>query len=175
MRRALSAIGFHGTDKSGSDGILREGFKISRNNYDWLGEGVYFFQDAPVRARKWVEKRNEPTVIGVAINLDGCMDFLDVSWYDTLSKVYKEYKAVCQKKGVELPEQSGWNHKRDKIVLDLTVKALETHNYHIRTVRAIFKEGRRVYPRSAFQVLDHVQIAVRDTTVIEELWVEKRE
>lgn len=172
MRRAVSAIGFHGTDKSGSEGILREGFKISRNKYDWLGEGVYFFQDAPVRARKWVEQRDDPAVIGVVINLDGCMDFLDISWYDTLARVFKEYKIACQKNGVTMPLQKAGNHKRDKIVLDLTVKALEKNNFHIRTVRAIFKEGARVYPRSAFNTLDHVQIAIRDTAAIEDLWVE---
>jgi len=172
MKRAVSAIGFHGTDKYNVAGILSEGFKISRNTYDWLGEGVYFFQDAPARASKWVERRNDPAVIGVVISLDGCMDFLDISWYDTLYRVFKQYKAACRNTGVELPVQIKGNHKLDKIVLDLTVKALENSNFRIKTVRAIFKEGLRVYPRSALNRLDHVQIAVRDTTTIEELWVE---
>jgi hypothetical protein len=30
--------------------IVVSGFRISSNDWDWLGDGVYFFQDAPLRA-----------------------------------------------------------------------------------------------------------------------------
>ena len=35
--------------------IIESGFKPSNNDYDWLGEGVYFWQDAPIRAKQWAQ------------------------------------------------------------------------------------------------------------------------
>jgi len=48
----LRAIGYHGTSQAVAQVILRDGFVVSRNVYEWLGDGVYFFQDSPNRARE---------------------------------------------------------------------------------------------------------------------------
>ena len=40
---ASTVIGYHGTSKSRAAKIVSEGFKISKNPYDWLGDGIYFF------------------------------------------------------------------------------------------------------------------------------------
>ena len=50
MIEPLQVYGFHGTSIDAAEVILREGFRPSRNAYDWLGDGIYFFQDAPLRA-----------------------------------------------------------------------------------------------------------------------------
>jgi len=36
--------GFHGTRLNHVESILRDGFLLSKNDYDWLGDGVYFFK-----------------------------------------------------------------------------------------------------------------------------------
>ncbi|WP_426697717.1 hypothetical protein ACP6EV_06460 [Aeromonas hydrophila] len=41
----ISIKGFHGTTEKNADKILESGFQISKNNEDWLGNGVYFFID----------------------------------------------------------------------------------------------------------------------------------
>jgi hypothetical protein len=46
----MRAIGYHGTNVQAAQRILSSGFQVSRNEYDWLGDGAYFFQDAPARA-----------------------------------------------------------------------------------------------------------------------------
>ncbi|HEU4883856.1 MAG TPA: hypothetical protein VFT45_16470 [Longimicrobium sp.] len=51
----MRAIGYHGTSAEAARRILSSGFEISRNEYDWLGDGAYFFQDAPLRAREWAK------------------------------------------------------------------------------------------------------------------------
>ena len=58
-------------------------FQLSRNDYDWLGDGVYFFQDGLLRAWQWARERHgdEAAVIGAEIRLVDCMDLLD-SWLD---------------------------------------------------------------------------------------------
>lgn len=65
----MRAIGFHGTSTRAAERILASGFQISRNEYDWLGDGAYFFQDAPERALEWARARfgDEVAVIGAEI------------------------------------------------------------------------------------------------------------
>ena len=45
--------GYHGTRKDAAERILAEGFKKSENDWEWLGHGVYFWQDGPARAKEW--------------------------------------------------------------------------------------------------------------------------
>lgn len=37
-------IGYHGCDRALVEAVLlrRDKLKVSHNNYDWLGEGIYF-------------------------------------------------------------------------------------------------------------------------------------
>ncbi|NTW88131.1 MAG: hypothetical protein HGB26_03200 [Desulfobulbaceae bacterium] len=172
MNRAVSAIGFHGTSNYNYENILAAGFEQSKNPGDWLGMGVYFFQDAPIRAKKWSSSHSDPVVIGAEISLEHCMDFLDVLWWETLSEAFNELKRVCLKKGVPFPCQKNGNNKRDKMVIDLAVDALATIGVEIKSVRAIFKEGEKVFAKSALNKLDHVQIAVREEDAIRRYWKE---
>ena len=41
-REPLEVLGYHGTSASRAAQIMREGFRMSRNDWDWLGEGIYF-------------------------------------------------------------------------------------------------------------------------------------
>jgi hypothetical protein len=81
---------FHGTKRSLVRSILEEGFRISVNDYDWLGKGVYFFQDAPRRALTWARERfeTETAVIGADIDLSDCIDLLDTGWTEFFADVY---------------------------------------------------------------------------------------
>jgi hypothetical protein len=45
ITNAINIKGFHGTTEKNADEILKNGFQISKNDEDWLGEGVYFFID----------------------------------------------------------------------------------------------------------------------------------
>ena len=69
----MEVTGFHGTSRASAGSILANGFDLSRNEYDWLGEGVYFFQDAPQRALDWARERfgREAAVVMAMIDLDG--------------------------------------------------------------------------------------------------------
>lgn len=49
----ITITGYHGTRLDAVDGILNEGFRPSKNDWDWLGHGIYFWQDAPYRAESW--------------------------------------------------------------------------------------------------------------------------
>jgi hypothetical protein len=161
--------GFHGTSAAAAEVILQEGFTLSRNDYDWLGDGIYFFQDAPERARQWAEKLHpeSPAVVRALIRLEDCMDLLDVSWARFLNEAYdlflKHLKAAVQ----PLPVQTRGAHRLDRDVINYAVGILAEKGFHIRTVRAAFVEGAPIFPNSALFDHSHVQIAVRDPNLIE--------
>ncbi len=50
--------GFHGTDYNNSENIIKNGFKASRGDLHWLGDGAYFFieglsKSPEIDAEKW--------------------------------------------------------------------------------------------------------------------------
>jgi hypothetical protein len=75
---SIQVFGYHGTSREKANTILSEGFRVSDNDYDWLGEGVYFFQDAPYRAMQWATQQHpqHPAVIRATIQLDNCIDLI---------------------------------------------------------------------------------------------------
>lgn len=75
-------IGFHGCDQEVFNKILYEHkpFKPSTNEYDWLGNGMYFWEQNLERAWEWATcgmtnpklKIEKPAVIGAVIDLGYC-------------------------------------------------------------------------------------------------------
>jgi hypothetical protein len=57
-RRPSFVFGFHGTDKAVALDILngRTSFQHSNNSYDWLGHGVYFWENSLERARQYADE-----------------------------------------------------------------------------------------------------------------------
>ena len=127
---------------------MKTGFEMSRNPYDWLGDGVYFFQDAPQRAWEWASERhgNAAATIGATIHLVDCIDLLDVGWDSVMSDSYNSYLRSRRDSGRALPEQTGGAHRLDREVLNYTIGVLSEHGVNIACVRAAFSEGRPVYP-----------------------------
>ena len=78
--RAAYVLGFHGCDQSVADKVLNshsEHLKPSENDYDWLGSGIYFWLNDPVRALEWAKEAQainpnnikKPAVIGAILDL----------------------------------------------------------------------------------------------------------
>jgi hypothetical protein len=102
----IQVFGYHGTSREKANTILSEGFRISDNDYDWLGEGVYFFQDALYRAMQWATQQHpqHPAVIRAIIQLDNCIDLLDIKWFPPLKIVYNSFREGYQRFERPLPK-----------------------------------------------------------------------
>ncbi len=173
----LQVTGYHGTSSVMADIIERDGFRLSRNDYDWLGDGVYFFQDGLLRAWQWARERHgdDAAVIGAEIRLVDCMDLLDVGNYEVLSNAFDEYVGLLGRAGRAVPTQSEGAHPLDRDVINYAVDMLARRGVRITCVRATFQEGRPVYQGSAFYNLSHVQIAVREPEdCIRRIWRESK-
>jgi hypothetical protein len=168
----MRAIGYHGTSAEAAQRILASGFEISRNEYDWLGDGAYFFQDAPARALEWARQRfeDDAAVIGAEIDLEGCIDLLDVRWHTVIQESHTDLLRRLKASAQPLPRQTRGAHRLDRAVINRTVGVLESHGIVVRTVRAAFVEGEPLFPGSALWSRAHVQIAVRDPAAIVRLW-----
>jgi hypothetical protein len=170
----LVTIGYHGTRMSLAATILSDGFMPSTNEYDWLGDGVYFFQDAPNRAREWAEEcyAEDSVVIGAEIELRDCIDLIDTGWSEVLADVYDSYLEKLKSEGIPLPRQTTGAHRLDRAVLNYAVSVLNENGFAVRSIRAAFIEGSPIFPNSALLGKAHVQIVVRDTTIIKKMWLE---
>jgi hypothetical protein len=72
-------IGFHGCDRSSAEKVLScdEMMYESVNDYDWLGHGVYFWEQNLDRAWDWAKSQTKiknPAVIGAVIDLGRCLN-----------------------------------------------------------------------------------------------------
>ena len=177
MADIVRVYGYHGTTIQAASSILQEGFRFSRNEYDWLGDGIYFFQDAPTRAWEWATTQHgvEAAVLGAVIRLEDCMDLLDIQWAPVLAEAYDAFLAQLKRVQLPLLRQTSGAHRLDRAVINYAIGILAEQGIMIRTVRGAFSEGSPVFPQSAFFDRAHVQIAVRDIALIEATWLMDRE
>ncbi len=176
MNEPLQVYGYHGTSQAKADSILDRGFRASDNDYDWLGTGIYFFQDAPLRAKQWATAQypQNPAVICARIELDNCIDLFDVSWFPILKDIYdlfiEQYRATNQL----LPSQNPFRskaHRLDCAFFNFASELLLKQGQIVSSTRAVFVEGAQIFPDSAVFDLAHVQIAVKNPISIKEYYL----
>lgn len=172
-------IGFHGCTKEVFNAVVLQGnqMKSSNNEYDWLGNGIYFWEQSYQRAREWAEqhcKGHEPAVIGAVIDLGYCLNLTDSASSDILKRGYLILTKLCAVTGINLPENRRTNPLGDILVRNLDCAVIEqVHNYNralklpeYDSVRGVFWEGNAPYPGSCFKEQTHVQICVRNPNCI---------
>ena len=175
-------LGFHGTDEETVHKILNDRkshLRPSANEHDWLGGGIYFWENDPVRAHSFSKERmkwkgitgKKPAVIGAVIDLGLCLNFFDQPALMELGEGHAELKADFDAMGIDLPVNGNegrlWARDLDCAVVeavhDLRAKAgLPSYD----TVRSAFQEGKQVYPGTQFRERHHIQIAVRNASCI---------
>ena len=169
--------GFHGCRKSVANALLsgRDVMLSSDNDYDWLGSGIYFWEEAPARAFLWARRKfgNDASVIGAKIRLGRCLNLMDVEAYGPLRDTYEVLKAS----GRVLPVNTPHYHRLDCLVINTAMEYAEkVVDRPYDTVRCPFAEGHPVFPDSRLFDLSHIQIAVRRQEALEDLFaVDARE
>jgi hypothetical protein len=180
-------LGFHGCDESIVDNILlgKEDLKQSDNTYDWLGHGVYFWENSPSRALEFAKflkthpqkAKNPikvPAVIGAVIDLGYCLDFTDYSNLQLLKDGYNLLMTAISKSGVKLANKP-IGETKDLLLRDLDCAVIETlHSLRssksdlksFDSVRGVFWEGTEIYPNAGFKEKNHIQICVRNKNCI---------
>ncbi len=163
-----TVIGHHGTNKEIAGRILAQGFEASCNPYDWLGDGAYFWQEAPLRAMEWARKTfgSSAAVVEAEIELRDFINLIDIEWMSWLTDVHDEYLHELKRGGKPIPNQTEGAHRLDRAVINFGIQILESSGLPVRGVIGAFREGRPVFTNSALYTHSHVQIAVRDLSLI---------
>jgi len=163
--------GYHGCKKSVADAIL-SGANVmlsSGNDYDWLGTGIYFWEEAPVRAYEWALRQHpdEPAVIGAKIKLGRFLNLMDIAAFSSLRQTFE----VLKQAGVALPKNGKHYHRLDCLVINTATGFAEKKlGLPYDTVRSPFPEGAPVFPGSMILDRSHIQIAVRNSSALAELF-----
>lgn len=176
-------IGFHGCDQSTVDVVLNGGtLKPSMNSYDWLGHGMYFWENNNQRALEFAieaSKRKDssikkPAVIGAVIDLGYCLDLTDAA---CIYEIRQSYDALCKTliaAGKELPLNKAIGAGGDLLLRELDCAVIEFEHSINETarvksfdsVRGAFFEGNEIFPNSGIREKNHIQICVRNPNCI---------
>ena len=174
----LTVYAFHGCDAEIAERVFAGETDLvqSTNKYDWLGSGVYFWENAPARALKWAQdaqKRHpdrirRPAVVGALVNLGRCLNLMDKDSNLVLSETYSQIQDVLSAErsnghAVNMPSNHGKSHDLDALVINISHEiAAKVKGRAFDTVRAAFIEGNPVFPGSSIMSDTHIQICVRD-------------
>ena len=186
-------LGFHGCDESVVEKVLAgdEFLKTSVNDYDWLGHGIYFWENSPSRAMEFAHhlqknpnrskgRIEQPAVIGAAINLGFCLDLLD---FDNLQLLKAGYRTLLSTSNIsDFPENRAIGGMGDLLLRELDCAVIETlhtlrkvfDQQSFDSIRGVFSEGEELYPNAGFREKDHIQICVRNPNCIKGFFLPRK-
>jgi hypothetical protein len=186
-------IGFHGCDEEIRDRIVMHQtmLKSSKNKWDWLGAGMYFWQNNYERAIHYAKnppskvKIGKPAVLGAVFSLGNCLDLSDKRFIDLIQLSYDSLKSSALSEGTTLPvnkNPSGDEHSADKAVRTLDCAVItnvhkitdQTSQPPFDTVRGIFIEGGPLYDGAGFNDRTHVQICIRNPNCIKGFFIPRK-
>jgi hypothetical protein len=197
-------IGFHGCDASVRDLLLKKPNRIaiSREPYDWLGHGLYFWENNFERALEWAEdkkrrgKITKPVVIGAVLQLGYCCDFLEARFIRMIERYYRLMAARCRASGKQIPVNKDltYDKHKDKLLRNLDCSAIEFMHEKILnrrqtdmknkgfsdfrifdSTRGAFTEGGPAFEGSGLHAKTHIQICIRNMNCIKGFFLPRRE
>lgn len=171
---------FHSCDREVGLRILNgeDDLIASDNIWDWLGPGIYFWEQNPGRALEYAmecaagQQKNKtkiktPFVIGAVIELGNCLNMLEPVSIDIVKKAHNALIETYKKSGESIPANKGAIRKLDCAVIKYVHKSAEDAGLlPYDTVRSAFNEGSQIYTDSNFYDRLHIEICVRTPNLI---------
>jgi len=185
-------IAFHGCDQSTRNKVVnaKANLNFSKNKYDWLGNGIYFWENNLQRALDFAKelKKNPregstaiklPSVLGAVIDMGFCLDLLDTEYIKLVQESYKTLVESCRTLGLEIPVNKGVQGSKDLLLRNLDCAVIE--NLHLQraqnklkqfdSVRGAFIEGKPLYENAGFHEKNHIQICICNPNCIKGFFI----
>lgn len=181
-------LGFHGCDREIGEQILQgkvSHLRKSENRYDWLGHGIYFWENNPERALQFAREFRaaprqgkpavkSPFVLGAIIDPGHCLNLMDTKSLQLVRQAYAHLDEISATAKMELPTNKIDKTSGELLQRDLDCAVIETlHKLNdmndlppYDSVRGVFEEGDALYPNAGFRGKTHIQICVRNPACI---------
>lgn len=174
-------LGYHGCDREVAEKLFDGAdFTASKNAYDWLGHGVYFWEANPRRGLEFAEelkklkrasapKIKSPAVVGAIIELGLCLDLTTTAGISQVKTAYDKLRKIADAAKQPLPENHSDQLLRylDCVVISFLHSVQKRERKRpIDTVKGVFVEGEAIYPTSGIHAKTHIQICVRNLECI---------
>jgi hypothetical protein len=160
-------IGYHGTRSTQAQLIVaQQQIHPSCNPYDWLGDGIYFWEESQKRALQWAYDRFPGEAIGVVkapIRLGTCVNLPSQDFNSLLQQAYAEVDRRHRALGKPTPSNREKRRTLDRLVFNLLCEELDRK---VDTLRGIYLEGSPLYPESGHTSHSHIHLCVRNPAVI---------
>ena len=167
-------LGFHGCDKSLAERLVlgADGLKSSTNGDDWLGDGVYFWENNVTRALEFAHEKmrrspdviKEPSVVGAILHLGNCLDLTDKEQLLEMEKAYEVLVGSYGNINRQIPKNKPSMLQRPldcAVIKSLDELCQEIGAAKYDSIRASFLEGEPLYPNAGICKKNHIQICVR--------------
>jgi hypothetical protein len=185
-------IAHHGCDITLRDDLVSgrvSHLEHSKNKYDWLGSGAYFFENDFDRALLFAENSHKnpikrytakpiatPAVVGAVL----CVSrWLDMTTQDGIHEYLNALKPMLkgfEEKGKEPPTNHAASNDDTEVLLRELDRSVFDFIHQARdgkpelpdfqAVRGAFQQGNKLSENSGFQENSHIQIALRDNTCV---------
>lgn len=193
MNGGTLVLAYHGCDISVRDRLVRgmlPGLRKSSNRYDWLGPGVYFFENDAARARHFAEaaaanpdKRftNQPiatpAVVGAVLRVSVWLDMTTQEGMANWLAAFNTLKAEREGAGRPMPENTKVDDADETVLLRqldnavfTTLPAVRAQNKlpALHAIRGAFYQGKPLAGSSSeFLEHTHVQIALLEEDCVQ--------
>lgn len=179
-------IGFHGCDVSVRNRLANGEITLrpSNNDYDWLGGGIYFWENNQQRAldfanelkyrKNGISSIETPAVIGAVLDIGYCLDLLDASYIERVKDSYEMLLASCNILNIPIPVNSNTGKSTDLLLRYLDCAVIQNLHFEFQiknekpfdSVRGAFIEGTPLYANAGFHDKNHIQLCIRNPNCI---------
>lgn len=194
MSAGQLVLAYHGCDITTRDDLVSGRLPYleqSRNPYDWLGPGAYFFEGDAERAYMFASASHQhpekmytarpigtPAVVGAVLSVQHWLDMTTQAGLNEFGMAYPGLLVGLAATGSPVPQNSAAGEDDADTILRKLDNAIFAFIHDIRAntvppslpfqvVRGAFHQGVEIAPKSGFHKGTHVQIALRDSGCVE--------
>ncbi|HMH20294.1 MAG TPA: hypothetical protein VK563_00890 [Puia sp.] len=176
----FQVIGFHSCDREVGLRIIngKDQLRPSDNTWDWLGPGMYFWEQNPYRAleyakecasskQKFSGRIRTPFVIGALIELGTCLNLVEPNSISIVKKAHAILLKTMHGSGERMPVNKGPNRTLDCTVIKYVHESNKKEGaFSYDTIRSPFQEGGPIYEGANFTDRLHIEICVLNAALI---------
>lgn len=194
MKAGHIILAYHGCDAVIRDNLVSgrmQHLDHSKNQYDWLGPGAYFFEDDYQRALMFAQASKDnpgkrytirpivrPAVVGAVLQVQHWLDMTTQEGIQEFAEAYEPMVYRLTQNGKRVPTNEPANFDDTEILLRGLDNAVFSYIHGTRdkrndpklppfqAVRGAFSQGKAALPGSTFLDHTHVQIALRDNACV---------